>query len=149
MATIEWSAFTNGGSLISGDTLVGIRSGVNTRFTAPIFGSQTTIVITPTQAMASNTVYIVDDPASLVTLTLPAVSAVGDRISVIGQSVDGWIIAQSPGQQIQVSPQQTTLGATGTLASTNQYDSINLICIVANTIWTAFGGGQTHGFTIV
>ena len=149
MADIKWSAYPNVGSIIAGDILVGLRAGVNVQFSAPIYGTQITVVTTPTQAMVSNTIYIANDVASLVTFTLPTTSAVGDRLSVIGQSADGWIITQAAGQQIEVSPLHTTLGATGTLASSNQYDSIELICIVANTIWTCFGGGQTQGFTIV
>lgn len=149
MADIKWSAYPNGGALQTADILVGLRSGLNYQFNAPIFGSQNVTVVTPTQAMASNTIYIINDPASLVTLTLPTTSSVFDRISIVGQSINGWIITQTVGQQIQVSPSHTTSGAGGSLASTNQYDSINLICIVANTIWTSFGGGQTQGFTIV
>jgi hypothetical protein len=149
MANIKWSAFTNVGALQASDVLVGLRAGVNVRFTAPIYGSQIVVVITPTQAMSSNTIYIANAAASLVTLTLPAASSVGDRISIVGQSANGWTIAQGAGQQIQVSPLSTTLGAGGSLSSTNRYDSIDLICIVANTIWTCLGGGQTTGFTIV
>lgn len=36
MANIKWSAFPNGGQLIAGDILVGLRSGANTRFTGTI-----------------------------------------------------------------------------------------------------------------
>ncbi len=149
MADIKWSAFPSGGAIQVGDILVGLRSGLNYQLNAPTFGSQNVTVITPTQAMAVNTTYLVNDPASLVTFTLPAVSSTFDRISIVGLSANGWIITQGVGQQIQVSPLSTTLGATGTLASTGRYDTLNLICIVANTIWTSFGGGQTTGFTIV
>ena len=149
MADIKWSAFPNDGALQAGDILVGLRSGLNAQFTAPIFGSQIVVVVTASQAMASNTIYIANDVSSLVTFTLPTTSAVGDRLSVVGQSSGGWQINQATGQQIQISPSHTTLGGGGSLASTNQYDSLNLICIVANTIWTTFGGGQTQGFTIV
>jgi hypothetical protein len=149
MANIKWSAFPSGGAIEAGDILVGLRAGVNYQLNAPIFGSQNVVVSTATQTMAPNTIYIIDDASSLVTLALPATSAVFDRISIVGQSADGWLVSQAAGQQIQVSPLQTTLGVSGSLASTNQYDSISLICIVANTIWTSFGGGQTQGFTIV
>lgn len=149
MADIKWSAFTNVGSLETGDVLVGLRSGVNVRFNPSVFGSQVVVVTGATQSMSTNTIYIANDVSSLVTFSLPASSSVGDRISVIGQSSSGWIITQGTGQQIQISPNQTTLGATGTLASTHQYDSLNLICIVANTIWTAFGAPQSTGLTYV
>lgn len=149
MADEKWSAFPNGGAIQAGDILVGLRSSANYQFTAPVYGSQIVVVTTPTQAMVSNTIYIANDPTSLVTLTLPATSAVGDIVSIVGASADGWSIAQAAGQQIQISPNHSTLGVGGSVASTNQYNSLNLICIVANTIWTSFGGGQTQGFTIV
>lgn len=149
MADIKWSAFPNGGALQAGDILVGLRAGVNEQFTASIFGSQIVVVTGTTQAMSPNTIYIANNATMRVVFTLPSTSAVGDRISVIGAGAGGWSITQASGQQIQVSPSATTLGGGGSLASTNQYDSLNLICIVANTIWTTFGGGQTQGFTIV
>ena len=149
MADIKWSAFPSGGAIQAGDILVGLRGGINYQINAPIYGSQKVVVITPTQSMVSNTIYLANDPVSLVTFTLPATSVVGDQLTVIGVSANGWIINQAAGQQSQVSPSHTTLGVGGSLASSNQYDSINLICIVANTIWSCFGGGQTTGFTIV
>ena len=149
MANERWSSFPNGGPLQAGDILVGIRAGVNEQFIAPVFESNFVVVTTPTQAMLSNTTYIVNDPTSLVTFTLPSASAVNDRLSIVGVSTGGWIITQGNSQQIQVSPSSTTLGLPGSLASTNQYDSLNLICIVANTIWSAIGGGQTQGFTYI
>jgi len=149
MADIKWSAFTSVGALQASDQLVGLRAGVNVRFTAPIFGSQIVVVTSASQAMTTNTIYLANAPASLVTFTLPTTSEVGDRISVQGVSSNGWTIHQASGQQIFVAPTNTTLGAGGSLSSTSQYDSINLICTVANTMWASFGGGQTTGFTIV
>ncbi len=39
MATEKWSAFTNGGAMVSGDQLVGLRSGANVRLT-PVTSAQ-------------------------------------------------------------------------------------------------------------
>lgn len=74
---------------------------------------------------------------SLVTLTLPTLSAVGDYIKVVGVGAGGWAIAQAAGQQITVGIAQTTSGAGGSLASSQIRDSISLVCTAANTAWQA------------
>lgn len=93
------------------------------------------------QIMSANNGYIANS-ATLMTLILPTTSLVGQVINITGKGVGGWIITQGANQQIHVSPQSTTAGITGSLASTAQYDSIELVCIVANLIWTAKNGGQ-------
>ena len=139
MANIKWSAFPNGGPLQAGDILVGIRAGVNEQFTAPVFGSEIVVVTNPTQAMVSNTIYVANDPTSLVTFTLPATSAVGDIISVVGVSTGGWNITQAAGQSINFSALSTTVGAGGSLSSVKNYDYINIFCVTANTTWNVIG----------
>lgn len=89
-----------------------------------------------TQSMAVSTVYIANN-ASLITLTLPATAAIGSMIRVLGKGAGGWRIAQNSGQQINLGNTATTAGVSGRLDSTNQYDSITLTCITANTTWTA------------
>jgi len=42
MADIKWNAFTNVGDLATGDTIVGLRSGANVQFTAPVFSANQT-----------------------------------------------------------------------------------------------------------
>jgi hypothetical protein len=85
--------------------------------------------------MATNTGYTSDDGATLVTFTLPTTSAIGDSVEISGKGAGGWTIAQASGQQIHLGNATTTSGASGTLSSTNQYDSIKLRCLTANTIW--------------
>ncbi len=139
MADEKWSAFPNGGSLVAGDIIVGLRTGVNYQFTAPIFGSDIVNVTTPTQAMAVNTIYVANDPTSLVTFTLPATAAFGTIIQVVGNSSNGWIIAQNAGQSINMGNKTTTVGVGGSTASTNLYDQIMFFCVVANTTWNVTG----------
>lgn len=105
---------------------------------------QTTTPVT----MVSNTGYTSDAGASLVTFTLPTVSAVGDFVEINGNGTGKWIIAQAAGQQIQASPLATTSGTGGSLAAVNRYDNVRLRCIVANTIWTVVSQ-QSTGLTIV
>lgn len=80
--------------------------------------------------------------ASQVSLILPNTSDVGDQISIVGKGAGGWIIVQDAGQSIQIAPVSTTVGSLGSLASTQQYNSISLVCIVANLTWETVGGPQ-------
>lgn len=88
-----------------------------------------------TQAMAINTGYVSDN-AGLVTLTLPTTAAFGSVISVVGKAAGGWTIAQNVGQQIVVGNVSTTAGVSGSVSSTNQSDTITLLCTTANSTFT-------------
>jgi hypothetical protein len=72
--------------------------------------------------------------AGLVTLTLPATAAVGERFSVIGVGAGGWKIAQNAGQSIQKEATVTTVGIGGSVAGA-QGTSVEVICIEADTKW--------------
>lgn len=85
-----------------------------------------------TQAMAVNTGYITNNGNQLV-YTLPASASVGDLLAVVGNSTDGWQIAQNASQTIHYISLDTTTGVGGSLTSTNRYDCIELICITADT----------------
>jgi hypothetical protein len=91
-----------------------------------------------TQAMATLTRYLANN-AGLVTLTLPTAAALGDQMIVQGNGGGGWKMAQSTVQMVFFGTKSTTSGATGSLASTNQYDSVTLTCVVAPVGGT---GGQ-------
>jgi hypothetical protein len=93
-------------------------------------------VSTASVAMDANTGYTANNGATLVVLSLPATSAVGDFVEVTGKSSGLWEIDQAAGQQIHFGNVATTLGASGTLSATLQYDNVRLRCITANTIWT-------------
>lgn len=73
----------------------------------------------------------------LVTLTLPstASSTFGDRIAVMGLGAGGWIIAQLAGQQIQFGSIGSTVGVGGSVASTNRYDSCELVYTTTAGLW--------------
>ena len=69
-------------------------------------------------------------------LALPAVSAVGDAISVVLDGSTSWTITQpNAATRIRIGNQQTTLGVGGSLASTMVGDTITLICETANARW--------------
>lgn len=103
--------------------------------------SNWTVVTGTSQAMSVDSGYISNN-AGLVTLTLPSTAAVGSTIQVQGLGAGGWQIAQNASQLIHIGSQVTTTGVSGFLASTNQYDSITILCVVANTTWTVLGGAQ-------
>jgi hypothetical protein len=87
------------------------------------------------QAAVADEGYICNK-VGLLTLTLPAVAAVGDTISVTGKNTPvGWRIAQNAGQTIHVGVNATTTGVAGYVESTQLYDTIELVCITTNTDW--------------
>ena len=90
-----------------------------------------------TVTMAVNTQYIVDNGASLVTLTLPATAAIGDSFRVIGKSAGLWTIAEASGQTIHFGT-STCTATTGTLSATAQWDCVTLVCVTANTTFSAY-----------
>lgn len=110
-------------------------------------GGLTYTPITSSQTASINTIYGVNSN-SLVVLTLPTVAPAGSIISVVGIGSGGWRIAQPSGVRINIGNQSTTTGSSGTVSSTNRYDSVQLICISANTTWTLLGGA-TGNFEIV
>lgn len=73
---------------------------------------------------------------TLLTFTLPTISAVGDMITVVGIGTGGWQVAQNASQYIYVGSGATTTGVTGYIASTNAHDVVELTCTVANVGWT-------------
>lgn len=86
------------------------------------------------QTAAVNNGYILNN-AGLVTLTLPSTAAVGDVVRVAGKGAGGWRVAQNSGDQIHFGNQNSTSGSGGRLDSTNRYDCVELLCIVANDEW--------------
>jgi len=91
-----------------------------------------------TQAGAADSGYVINN-AGVVTVTLPATAAFGTIISIVGKGAGGWKIDHGTGQNIQVGASSTT-PTTGSVASTNQFDSIDLICTTADTTWTTQSG---------
>ncbi len=98
--------------------------------------------------MTTNTGYISNAGASLVEFTLPTISSIGDFVEINGLETGLWTILQASGQQIKVSPTETTSGASGSLSSVNQFDNVRLRCVVADTIWTV-EAQQSTGLTVV
>jgi len=86
-------------------------------------------------AMSNNRGYI-NANAGLTTFTLPVTASVGDKIMIMGEGAGGWSIAQNAGQSIRFGNVSTTVGAGGSLDSTNQWDVVTIKCRVADTTWS-------------
>lgn len=121
---------------LTAGTGVSITNGAGSITINATGGGFTWTDVTGTSAsMAVNNGYLADN-AGLVTLTLPATAAQFSVIAVAGWGAGGWKIAQNSGQSIQFgSAAATTSGTGGSLASTNRYDVVYLICTVTNTNW--------------
>lgn len=123
------------GVTTSNSQMVTIDSTTGELGVATVPASFTWSVITADQSAAVNNGYICNK-GSLLTLTLPTTSAVGNIIEVTGMNTAlGWKIAQNANQVIHFGNSNTTTGASGSLASTLTYDSIRIVCNVANLEW--------------
>ena len=73
--------------------------------------------------------------AGLVTLTMPSVasSTFGDTIKIGGFGAGGWLIQCVATQLIHFGSSATS--AAGSLASTNRYDQVELVCSSTTTEW--------------
>jgi len=114
-------AFTPGANTLNLETVM------------PGGGMTWTVVTGTTQSMAASNGYFANN-AGLVTATLPVTAAVGDTFAIAGMNnATGWKIAQNASQTIHFGTSNTTTGVGGSLASTATYDTVHLVCNVANT----------------
>lgn len=88
-----------------------------------------------TQTVVAGNGYLADRGGG-VAFTLPASSTIGDVFRIAG--VQGsWTMAQAANQQIKFGNKATTVGATGSLTSTNAQDSIEMVAsnTSASSVW--------------
>ncbi len=111
-------------------------TGYITYAAAPSGGMTWSNVTGTSQAMAVSNGYVANN-ASLVTLTLPAVASVGQIVAVSGNGAGGWSVAQNASQIVHIGSVASTAGVGGSVASTNRYDCVELICTVANLEFVA------------
>jgi len=97
-----------------------------------------TEVTTTSATMVTNQSYIANN-ASLVQLTLPSSSNVGDVLEINGKGAGGWKIIQGVGQGIFIGSSASTAGTGGSVASGASKASVRLKCTVANTTWSSIG----------
>lgn len=140
---INTPAIVLGGALtFSGAFTTTFTVTANTNLTLPTSGTLVTTsqistwteVTGSSQAAAVNNSYTANN-AGVVTFTLPATAAIGNIIAVQGNGAGGWNVTANTGQTIKLG--SSTTSSAGSLASTNRYDAIELVCITANTTWAA------------
>jgi len=96
-----------------------------------ILPSITWSIVTADGNLAINTGTLANK-ASLCVLTLPVTAAIGTVIKVAGMNQNLFKIAQNANQIIHFGSTNTTTGAGGYIQSTLTYDSVELVCVVAN-----------------
>lgn len=82
------------------------------------------------QAAAVNNGYIISN-AGQTTVTIPATAAEGSVFAVQGKGAAGWLLQMNTGQTCHFGSSATT--SAGSLTSTNQWDSVTIVCVTANT----------------
>ena len=149
-AAIAWTAAPTDGQVLIGSTGVTpvlstltegagvtiVNGAGSITISSAATGISWTDVTGTSQAMTADAGFVSDN-AGLVTLTLPVTIAFGQIVRVTGKGAGGWLIAQNAGQSINFGSTVTTTGAGGSLASTNAFDGIELLCITANTQFVA------------
>lgn len=109
-------------------------------------GSTSTVQLMPwivepgfTVSMVANTGYIADAIGAPLVAALPTSINTGEIVRIAGVGSGGWSISQMAGQQIHFGNQSTTLGAAGSISSTNEHDCIELLCISDDTTFIVLG----------
>jgi hypothetical protein len=92
-----------------------------------------TTVSGTSQAAAVNNGYVTNN-AGLVTVTLPTTFAVGDTVEILGLGAGGWRLAAGTATTIRMGSSVTS--SAGSLSSVNQFDTVKVTGLVANTTWS-------------
>ena len=117
---------------------------------APTFQSTSSVVWTAvagnTAALVANNGYMLNN-AGLTTATLPVTCAAGATIRIMGSGTGLFLIAQNAGQSIKLgNAPGSTPGVMGSLASMTQFDAVELLCVVADTVFAT--ASSVGNFTV-
>lgn len=140
MATTNGVAYFDGTRIVvtaagtTGQVLTGNTGSAPTWGTASGGGITWNEVTGTSQSAAVNNGYICNN-AGLVTVTLPSTAALGSVVRIAGKGAGGWKLAQNAGETIYFGTSTTTTGTGGYLASSAQYDSVEVVCITADNDW--------------
>lgn len=93
------------------------------------------VSISTSQMLAVRTGYFCVSPGGPLSLALPAVSAKGDQIEIVLDGATSFTVTQGAGQSIRLGNLATTAGVGGTLTTTQQGDTLRMVCQTANLQW--------------
>lgn len=100
-----------------------------------------------TVTMSVNTGYVNTSTASAqVTYTLPATAALGSTFKIMGKSTGGWVLQANTAQVINVG--EVATAATGSVTNGGVFDTIEVICITADSVF-AVASGVTAGYNVI
>jgi hypothetical protein len=123
------------GYITSSDASITVTNGPGTIDITTAGGGITWSAISADQTLAVDNGYLCIGGATL-NLALPVISAVGTTIEVSLDGATGFNITQAAGQSIKLGNQTTSAGVGGSLSSTQQGDSVRMVCKTANLAWT-------------
>lgn len=95
--------------------------------------------ISSSQTLQVNNGYICISPGGALSLLLPPVSHLGDEMKLTLDGAASFSITQGAGQQIRIGNTATTAGVGGSITTTQQGDTIILVCQTANLKWNVIG----------
>lgn len=141
--SVSTAIWTKSIQLTAGTGITVVQNGNNITVSATGTGVSWSVITSATQAMTTDSGYVANyTGGGTLVFTLPTTSSVGDALYINGLGSSGWQIAQNAGQQIIIGSVSSTVGVTGSVASSNQFDSLKLICVQANLTWAISGGAQ-------
>jgi len=89
--------------------------------------------------MAPATTYVNTSTANAqVTYTLPTTAVIGATFRIIGKSTGGWVLQAAAGQTVQAG--QVACSTAGTWTNGGNFDSVEIMCITANTVFSIISG---------
>lgn len=111
-------------------------------------GFAVTSVAGASQALVSQGTYIANDSA-LTTFTLPATSAVGDIINIVGSALNtnGWKVTYTTGQIIWGPAGSSTITTGNAASATAAAQTMTMMAVVANTTWVIIANSGTITLT--
>jgi hypothetical protein len=122
-------------STLTAGTGISISNAANSITISNTAGGFTWTAIGASQTLVIQNGYFCTTGGAL-SLALPAVSAVGDTIQVALNGSTSWTITQpNAATRIRIGTSQSTLGVGGSIASTAQGDTIEIVCVTANALW--------------
>lgn len=76
--------------------------------------------------------YVANNGAQIA-FSLPLTANFGDYSIISGLGAGGWMLNQNAGQSVIIGDFTSTIGVGGSIASTKPHDSIEILCVVADT----------------